>query len=111
LYNPFEGLDMSQADATTKIKINESIKEPGMFKVIYLNDNHTTMEFVVESLVEFFDYSTSTAIKITEDIHDAGQAIVAILPFEIAEQKGSEVTVCARSQNYPLQIKLEPEGI
>jgi ATP-dependent Clp protease adaptor protein ClpS len=102
---------MSQADAATKIKINESIKEPSMFKVIYLNDNQTTMEFVVESLVEFFDYNTSTALKITEDIHNAGQAVVAVLPYEIAEQKGVEVTLSARSQNYPLQIKLEPEGV
>ena len=102
---------MAQADAVTKIKINESIKEPCMFKVIYLNDNQTTMEFVVESLVEFFDYSTETALKITEDIHNAGQATVAILPYEIAEQKGSEVTISARSQNYPLQVKLEPEAI
>jgi ATP-dependent Clp protease adaptor protein ClpS len=102
---------MPQADTATKIKINESLKEPSMFKVIYLNDNHTTMEFVVESLVEFFDYNTSTALKITEDIHVAGQATVAILPYEIAEQKGTEVTVSARSQNFPLQIKLEPEAI
>lgn len=102
---------MSQAETTTKIKINESIKEPAMFRVIYLNDNHTTMEFVIESLVEFFDYNTSTALKITEDIHESGQAVVAVLPFEIAEQKGVEVTTSARSQNYPLQIKLEPEGV
>jgi hypothetical protein len=34
---------------------------------------------------------------------------VAVLPYEIAEQKGIEVTLSARSQSYPLQIKLEPE--
>lgn len=102
---------MSQADAATKIKINESIKEPSMFKVIYLNDNQTTMEFVVESLVEFFDYTTETAIKITEDIHNSGQATVAVLPFEIAEQKGHEVLHSARSQNYPLQIEIRPDSI
>ena len=100
---------MSQADAVTKIKVNESIKEPPMFRVIYLNDNQTTMEFVVESLIEFFDYSTETAVKITEDIHNNGQAIVAVLPHEIAEQKGSEVLECARVRNFPLQIKLEPD--
>lgn len=100
---------MSQADAATKIKVNTSIKEPTLFKVIYLNDNQTTMQFVVESLIEFFDYQTDTAIKITEDIHDRGQAVVAILPFEIAEQKGSEVLHSARTQNYPLQIKIEPD--
>ena len=101
---------MSQADTKTKIKVNESIKEPPMFRVIYLNDNQTTMEFVVESLIEFFDYNTETALKITEDIHEAGQATVAVLPYEVAEQKGVEVTMSARSQNYPLQIKLEAES-
>lgn len=101
---------MSQADAATKIKINESLKEPPMWKVIYLNDNQTTMEFVVESLIEFFDYNTSTALKITEDIHESGQATVAVLPHEIAEQKGSEVVQLARVNNYPLQIKLEPDA-
>ena len=102
---------MSQADAATKIKINESIKEPSLFRVIYLNDNQTTMQFVVESLIEFFDYSTETAVKLTEDIHDQGQAVVAVLPFEIAEQKGHEVLHSARSQNYPLQIEIKPDGV
>jgi ATP-dependent Clp protease adaptor protein ClpS len=102
---------MSQVDAVTKIKINESIREPSMFKVIYLNDNQTTMQFVVQSLVEFFDYTTETAVKLTGDIHEQGQAVVAILPFEIAEQKGSEVLHSARVQNFPLQIKIEPEEV
>jgi ATP-dependent Clp protease adaptor protein ClpS len=101
---------MSQVDPVTKIKINNMLKEPPMYRVIYLNDNTTTMEFVVDSLIDFFDYSTETALKITEDIHEAGQAIVAVLPYEIAEQKGVEVTMSARSQNYPLQIKLEADG-
>lgn len=101
---------MSQADPVTKIKVNERIKEPPMFKVIYLNDNTTTMEFVVDSLIEFFEYSTETALKITEDIHESGQATVAVLPYEVAEQKGVEVTMSARSQNYPLQVKLEADN-
>lgn len=101
---------MSQSDTVTKIKVNTDLKEPSMFKVIYLNDNQTTMEFVIESLVEFFDYNTQTALQITQDIHDQGSAVVAVLPYEVAEQKGIEVTVYARSNNYPLQIKLEPEG-
>jgi ATP-dependent Clp protease adapter protein ClpS len=37
--------------------------------------------------------------------------VVAVLPYEIAEQKGIEVTVQARNNNYPLQIKLEPETV
>ena len=104
---------MSEAATQTKTKTTvrprEVVKEPPMFKVIYINDNKTAMEFVIESLVEHFDYSPSTAEKITFDIHEAGSAVVAVLPYEIAEQKGIEVTVHARTNNFPLQIKLEPE--
>ena len=96
-------------DTQTKIEPREDIKEPPLFKVIYLNDNQTTMEFVIESLIEHFDYNPSTAEKLTIDIHEAGSAVVAILPYEMAEQKGIEVTVSARSEGYPLQVKLEPD--
>jgi ATP-dependent Clp protease adaptor protein ClpS len=101
---------MGQAGTISKIKVDHSIKEPPMFKVIYLNDNQTTMEFVIETLIEFFNYNSQTAQQITVDINDQGSAVVAVLPYEIAEQKGIEVTVHARSNNYPLQIKLEPES-
>lgn len=81
-----------------------------MFRVIYLNDNQTAMEFVIDSLIEHFDYTPSTAEKITFDIHEAGSATVAVLPYELAEQKGIEVTVSARGAGYPLQVKLEPDA-
>lgn len=111
MFNFAKDVSMSQADTATKIKINESIKEPSMYQVIYLNDNQTTMEFVVESLIEFFDYNTETAIKITEDIHNSGKATVAILPYELAEQKGTEVLTSARIQNFPLQIEIKPDAV
>jgi ATP-dependent Clp protease adaptor protein ClpS len=101
---------MSQSETKTRIKPSEAVKEPPMYKVIYLNDNQTTMEFVVDSLMEFFDYSEETAFTITTDIHEAGSAVVAVLPFEIAEQKGIEVTISARAMSFPLQIKLEPDA-
>jgi ATP-dependent Clp protease adaptor protein ClpS len=102
---------MAQAETRTRIKPLEGLKEPPMFRVVYLNDNQTTMEFVVESLMEYFDYTVQTAEQITVDIHETGSACVAVLPYEIAEQKGTEVTLSARAQSYPLQIKLEPEGV
>ena len=102
---------MSQADVLTKINVNTELQEPPMFKVIYLNDNQTSMEFVIDTLIDFFNYNTETALKITQDIHEIGSAVVAVLPYEIAEQKGIEVTVQARNNNYPLQIKLEPESV
>ena len=100
---------MAQSDTKTRIKPLEAIKEPPMYRVVYLNDNQTTYEFVIETLIEYFNYTVETAEQITVDIHDAGSAVVAVLPYEIAEQKGVEVTMLARAQSYPLQIKLEPE--
>lgn len=102
---------MPQSDTRTRIKPSEKVKEPPMYRVVYINDNQTTMEFVVESLMEFFDYTPETAEKITIDIHEEGSAVVAVLPYEIAEQKGVEVTISARSQSFPLQVKLEPESL
>lgn len=103
---------MSQTETKprTRLSPNPVLKEPPMFKVIYINDNQTSIEFVVESLVEHFQYTPQTAEKITLDIHSAGSAVVAVLPYEIAEQKGIEITVSARSVGYPLQIRLEPES-
>lgn len=100
---------MSQTDVVTKVVVEEGLTEPPMFKVIYLNDNQTTMEFVIDSLISFFDYTPETAHKICLDIHEIGSAVVAVLPFEVAEQKGIEVTMYARAQQFPLQVKLEPE--
>jgi ATP-dependent Clp protease adaptor protein ClpS len=100
---------MSKTDTKVKIKPNLSLVEPPLFKVIYMNDNVTSMEFVVASLVDYFDYTTDTAHSITLDIHESGSATVAILPYEIAEQRGIEVTLDARAQGYPLLIKVEPD--
>ena len=98
-------------ETNTKIKtqINTDVKEPPLFRVIYLNDNATSMDFVIESLVEYFDYNSSTAQEITVTIHEAGSAVVAILPYEIAEQKSIAVTLLARTNGYPLQVKVESE--
>ena len=100
---------MSRQDTTTKTRVNIDIVEPPMFRVIYINDEKTSVEFVVETLITHFNYNSKTAETITLDIHQQGSAVVAVLPYEIAEQKGLEVTVSARSNGFPLQIKLEPD--
>jgi ATP-dependent Clp protease adaptor protein ClpS len=98
----------TKAVTKTKPTPNFDLKEPLHYKVIYINDNVTTMEFVVESLVTVFNHSPETAQDITIKIHEEGSAVVAILPYEMAEQKGVEVTQLARNNGFPLQIKLEP---
>lgn len=92
-----------------KIKPNLTLQEPPLFKIIYINDDVTSMEFVINSLIDYFDYNPDTASVITQSIHEDGSAVVAVLPYEIAEQKGIEVTLDARSKGYPLQIKVEAE--
>ena len=98
-----------KTDTKITIKPNLAIAEPPMFKVIYMNDDLTTMDFVVSSLVEHFNYTSDTAINITSGIHEKGSAVVAILPYEMAEQKGVEATQLARNNGFPLVIKLEIE--
>jgi ATP-dependent Clp protease adaptor protein ClpS len=100
---------MSKTDTKVKIKPNLSLREPPMFKIIYFNDDVTSLEFVVGSLIDYFNYNQDTATSISQNIHNQGSAVVAVLPYEIAEQKGIEVTLDARSQGYPLQVKIEAE--
>jgi ATP-dependent Clp protease adaptor protein ClpS len=91
------------------IKPNLKLRNPKMYKVIYLNDDVTTMDFVVTSLVDYFDHTESSAVDITQEIHVSGSAVVAVLPHEIAEQKGIEVTLDAQNQGFPLKVKIESE--
>jgi ATP-dependent Clp protease adaptor protein ClpS len=101
---------MAKTDTKIKIKPLLNLEEPPLFKIIYLNDDVTSMEFVVGSLIDYFDYTENTASTITQAIHNEGSAVVAVLPYEIAEQKGIEVTVSARSQGFPLQVKVESDA-
>ena len=101
---------MSKTETKVKIKPNIALKEPPLYKIIYVNDDVTSMEFVIGSLIDYFEYTADTASTITQNIHDDGSAVVAILPYEIAEQKGIEVTLEARSQGYPLQVKVEADS-
>lgn len=101
---------MSETFTKTRVRSIVDLAQPPMYKVIYINDNQTSVDFVIDSLVEYFQYSQDDAQNITLDIHNSGSAVVAVLPYEIAEQKGIEITVNARAAGYPLQIKLEPEN-
>jgi ATP-dependent Clp protease adaptor protein ClpS len=101
---------MSKTDTKIKIKPNLNLAEPPLYKIIYINDDVTSMAFVVNSLINYFNYNEETATSLTHNIHNEGSAVVAVLPYEIAEQKGIEVTLDARSQGFPLQIKVEAEA-
>jgi len=98
----------AQADTVTKQKQTSALKEPGMFKVVFYNDNVTPMDFVVQVLVELFRHNTERANSIMQQIHNNGSGVAGVFTYEIAEQKGVETSVLARENGYPLQIKIDP---
>lgn len=90
-------------------RVTTSVKPPGMWKVVFFNDNVTTMELVMHLLKEVFHHSTKEAEQITLQIHHEGVGIAGVYSFEIAEQKGIEATNIARANNAPLKIQIEEE--
>jgi ATP-dependent Clp protease adaptor protein ClpS len=100
---------MAKTDTKVKIKPNLRLAEPSLYKIIYMNDDVTSMEFVIGTLVDYFHHSADTALELTQRIHNEGSAVVAVLPHEIAEQKGIAVTLDATSRGFPLKVKIESE--
>ena len=82
-------------------------RQPPMYKVLMHNDDYTTMEFVVETLMEVFHKSPTDANRIMLHIHFKGNGVCGIFPFEIAETKVSKVHALARSRGYPLRCSLD----
>lgn len=100
---------MPSTDIQLDEKIKVTIQEPKRWKVILLNDDSTPMEFVISLLVEIFKHTPDTAREIMLDVHQTGSGIAGVYSFEIAEAKAVESTQQARSEGFPLQIKLEEE--
>ena len=102
---------MATTDLDVKIdeKVKTIITEPKRYKVIFLNDDKTPIEFVIELLMSVFRHTEETSKDITLKVHNEGSAVVGVYSFEIAEQKGVEATHLARQAGFPLQIKIDPE--
>jgi ATP-dependent Clp protease adaptor protein ClpS len=88
-------------------KIKQEIKEPSQYKVIFLNDSATPMEWVVDLLITIFKHSQQSAEEITMTVHTEGSGIVGIYSYEIAEVRAHEATTLSRNHGFPLQIKIE----
>ena len=98
-----------ESDVKIDEKVKQTIQEPNRWKVIFLNDDYTPMDFVIQVLQEIFKHSQDTATNITMQIHNEGSGIAGVYSFEIAEVKAVESTTLARSNGFPLQIKMEEE--
>lgn len=85
------------------------IKQPNLWRVIFHNDNTTTMDFVIFLLLKVFYKKDQEAIKITLTVHEKGKAIVGVFTHEIAENKMHICYRAAKNQNFPLNISIEEE--
>lgn len=98
---------------TTETKIQEKIvvalQPPKLWKVVFLNDNKTPMDLVIEILTTVFKHNEKRAAEITMEIHNTGSGIAGVYTFEIAEQRGIEATNIARANGSPLKIQVEQE--
>lgn len=94
-----------------KIKLEEQVKleEPRMFKVILINDEVTTMDFVIEILMNIFHYNLDAASKLMFEIHCTGSGVCGIYTEEIALSKQKQVQNAAKIANFPLQTRIEEE--
>lgn len=100
---------MTDVDVQIDEKIKISVTEPKRYKVLFLNDDKTPIEFVIELLMRVFKHGRETAEQITLTVHNEGSAVVGVYNYEIAEQKGVEATNQARQAGFPLQIKIDQE--
>ena len=104
---------MSQYDPDVeegvRSETDQEVDEPPMYKVMLLNDDYTTMEFVVEVLVYVFQKSAEEATRIMLNVHRSGVGVCGIYPFEIAETKVETVDNLARENGFPLKCIMERE--
>jgi len=94
-------------EGDTATKIRPKTQQPPVFKVMLLNDDYTTMEFVVHILQKFFQKSFDEASQIMLHVHHKGSGVCGFYPHEIAETKVSQVTRYAKQNEYPLQCIME----
>jgi len=97
----------------TDIKIDEEVKQkvklPSRYKVIFLNDDKTPMEWVIRLLTDLFKHSVSAATQITMTIHNEGSGVVGTYSHEVAERKMSEAVEASRSRGFPLGVTIEED--
>jgi len=95
----------------TEIDVREKPKSqvPRRYKVLFHNDDYTTMEFVVDALVRFFHKSQAEATHIMLTVHKKGNAVAGIYTRDVAETKVEEVMKHARESGMPLLVTAEPE--
>lgn len=94
-------------DEAEEVLLAEELREPAQYKVLLHNDNYTTMEFVVQILMDIFRKHAEEATQIMLAIHKNGLGLCGIYPLEIAETKVVQVRHRAQEAGFPLRCTLE----
>ena len=94
---------MSQVESKTS---KQKLETPKQFEVILLNDDYTTMEFVVEVLLQFFNKEFKVAETIMLKIHVDGEAVCGSYSYDVAQSKVTQVIDYSRQNEQPLMCVL-----
>ncbi|MBE6240323.1 MAG: ATP-dependent Clp protease adaptor ClpS [Bacteroidales bacterium] len=92
-----------------RTNLKERTKEPRRYKVIVLNDDFTTFEFVIMVMQTVFLKTLQQAEEIAQTTHIHKKATVGIYTLDIAKSKVAKATAMARAENFPLSFEIEPE--
>jgi ATP-dependent Clp protease adaptor protein ClpS len=96
-----------QTDGAVKERAEIKNEEPKLFNVILLNDDYTTMEFVLQILETLFQKSPAEAYRIMMQVHRNGRGLAGVYTWEVAETKAEKVAVLAADAGYPLRATIE----
>ncbi len=97
------------SDTGVLTKTRPKTQKPSMYKVLLLNDDFTTQEFVVVVLQLFFNKSGDEAQSIMLHVHRNGVGVCGVYTFEVAETKVTQVMDFAKEHGQPLQCTMEKD--
>lgn len=90
-----------------KERTDIKLREPRHFNVLMFNDDFTTMQFVVDVLIDIFHKDEITANTLMMSVHKSGRAVVGSYPYDIAVTKVNEALARARAEGFPFRMTVE----
>lgn len=97
------------SDTRLDFSVDIDVREPRNFRVLLHNDDYTTMDFVLETLITIFCKSPDEAMAIMLSVHEKGLGSCGVYTEEIAETKVAQVQDRARRAGFPLRCSMEEE--
>lgn len=100
---------MTSTTSTPKTEEQARTQLVPLWKVILLNDDVTTFDFVIGLLISLFRKQPADALRLTVEVHETGAAVIEVTSKERAELYLEQVKSLARPRGYPLTATMEPE--